>query len=69
MSLPPVLDEKLGAALADVRPVALTRRDAQLPAVAGKVRAVIGMRRAAETMFLHQLPDERRAILPAEQAV
>ncbi|MFA5844568.1 MAG: ATP-binding protein [Coriobacteriia bacterium] len=69
MSLHPVLDEKLSAALAEVPPVALTRRDARLPAVAGKVHAVIGMRRAGKTMFLRQLLDERRATLPAPQAV
>ena len=52
MSLHPVLAEKLSAALAEVPPVALTRRDARLPAVAGKAHAVIGMRRAGKTTFL-----------------
>jgi uncharacterized protein len=46
MSLHPVLAEKLSAALAEAPPVVLTRRDARLPAVTGKVHAVIGMRRA-----------------------
>jgi ABC-type hemin transport system ATPase subunit len=55
MSLHPVLAEKLSAALAGAPPVALTRRDARLPAVAGKVHAVIGMRRAGKTTFLRQL--------------
>ena len=69
MSLHPVLAEKLSAALAGAPPVALTRRDARLPAVAGKVHAVIGMRRAGKTTFLRQLLDERRAAGPAERAV
>jgi hypothetical protein len=37
--------------------------------VAGKVHAVIGMRRAGKTTFLRQLLDERRAAGPAERAV
>jgi hypothetical protein len=69
MNLHPVLAEKLSAALAEAPPVALTRRDACLPMVAGKVHAVIGMRRAGKTMFLRQLLDERRATGPAERAV
>ena len=69
MNLHPVLAEKLSAALAQEPSIALTRRDAQLPAVAGKVHAVIGMRRAGKTMFLRQLLDERRAASPAERAV
>jgi uncharacterized protein len=69
MSLHPVLAEKLSAALAEAPLVALTRRDARLPAVAGKVHAVIGMRRAGKTTFLRQLLDERRAAGPAERAV
>jgi len=46
----------------------LTTRDARLPAVPGKVHAVIGMRRAGKTTFLRQLLDERRAVLPPERA-
>ena len=69
MSLHPVLAEKLSAALAAAPPVPLTRRDARLPAIAGKAHAVIGMRRAGKTTFLRQLLDERRAIEPAERAV
>jgi len=69
MSLHPVLAEKLSAALAAAPPVALTRRDARLPAMAGKVNAVIGMRRAGKTMFLRQLLDESLASAPAERAV
>ena len=47
MSLHPVLAEKLSTALAEGPPIAFTRRDARLPAVAGKAHAVIGMRRAS----------------------
>jgi hypothetical protein len=69
MSLHPVLAEKLSAALAAAPPAAITRRDARLPPVAGKVHAVIGMRRAGKTTFLRQLLDERRASAPVEQSV
>lgn len=69
MSLHPVLAEKLSAALAEAPPFALTRRDARLPAIAGKAHAVIGMRRAGKTIFLRQLLNERRAAGPAERAV
>ena len=69
MSLHPVLAEKLSAALAEAPSMALTRRDARLPAVPGKVHAVIGMRRAGKTTFLRQLLDERRATGPVERAV
>lgn len=67
--LHPVLAEKLRAALAPASPLALTRRDARLPAVAGKVHSVIGMRRAGKTTFLRQLLDERRSALPPERAL
>ena len=69
MALHPVFAEKLNAALEPAPPFALTRRDARLPAVPGKVHAVIGMRRAGKTTFLHQLLDERRATLPHERAL
>jgi predicted AAA+ superfamily ATPase len=69
MSLHPVLAEKLSAAIAEAPPMELTRRDARLPAVPGKVHAVIGMRRAGKTTFLRQLLDERRATGPVERAV
>lgn len=69
MSLHPILAEKLSAALTAQSPLALTRRDARLPAVAGKAHAVIGMRRAGKTTFLRQLLDERRAAGPTEHAV
>ena len=69
MALHPVFAEKLNAALEPAPPFALTRRDARLPAVPGKVHAVIGMRRAGKTTFLRQLLDERRAALPRERAL
>lgn len=37
----------------------ITRRDIRLPQVPGKVHAVIGMRRAGKTYFLHQIQRER----------
>lgn len=69
MALHPVLTEKLTAALAPAAAARLTRRDARLPAVPGKVHAVIGMRRAGKTTFLRQLLDERRASLPPERTL
>lgn len=69
MPLHPVLDEKLSAALQPAEPERFTRRDAQLPAVPGKVHSVIGMRRAGKTTFLRQLLDARRAELPPELAL
>jgi hypothetical protein len=69
MSLHPVLLEKLNAALASTLPLSLTRRDARLPEVPGKVHAVIGMRRAGKTSFLRQLQAARRQSLPPERAV
>ncbi|HUF60958.1 MAG TPA: ATP-binding protein [Verrucomicrobiales bacterium] len=69
MSLHPVLAEKLSAALEPAPKVALTERDARLPAVPGKVHAVIGMRRAGKTIFLRQLLEECRGRLPSERAI
>jgi len=70
MPLLDALQEKLSDALLP-RPVGppLTRRDATLPRVPGKAHAVIGMRRAGKTCFLHQLLAERRAAAPAERSV
>jgi hypothetical protein len=68
VSLHPVLAEKLSAALAPAPATQITRRDARLPAVAGKVHAVIGMRRAGKTTFLRQLMSERRAELAPERS-
>ncbi len=69
MTLHPVLAEKLSVALSPLVPLELTRRDARLPEVPGKVHAVIGMRRAGKTTFLRQLLDARRATSRAERAV
>lgn len=69
MPLHPVLADKLHVALAPAQPLALTRRDARLPAVPGKVHSVIGMRRAGKTTFLRQLLDERRSEFPPERAL
>src|SRR5881227_3164756 len=66
MPLHPVLLEKLNATLAPASPPPFTRRDARLPAVPGKVHAVIGMRRAGKTTFLRQLQAARRESLPPE---
>ncbi len=69
MALHPVLLEKLNTAVAPVLPPPLTRREARLPAVAGKVHAVIGMRRAGKTTFLRQLQRERRQATAPERAL
>lgn len=69
MSLHPVLAEKLSTALAAALPPALTPRDARLAPVPGKVHAVIGMRRAGKTTFLHQLLTKLRTSLPPERAI
>lgn len=69
MSLHPVLLDKLNAALSQSPPSPLTRREARLPEVPGKVHAVIGMRRAGKTTFLRQLQAARRENLPPERAV
>lgn len=69
MPLHPVLLEKLNTAAGPASPPPVTRRDANLPAVPGKVHAVIGMRRAGKTTFLRQLQAARREGLPPERAV
>jgi hypothetical protein len=68
MPLHPVLVEKLNAALEPTQP-RFTCRDARLPAVPGKARSVIGMRRSGKTTILLQLLEERRAVLPPERAL
>lgn len=50
----PIVQEKILGALEAPLPV-LTRRDAWVPTIAGKAMAVIGMRRAGKTSFLHQV--------------
>lgn len=69
MPLAPALRAKLRAALMPAEAVLRTPRDAALPAVAGKVHAVIGMRRAGKTTFLQHLRDDRRKNAPPEQAL
>lgn len=69
MSLHPVLAEKLSAALDSAIAPLLTRRDVCLPAVAGKVHAVIGMRRVGKTTFLRQLLAEHRRTSSSERAL
>lgn len=69
MSLHPVLLEKLNEAVEPVTPVVWTRRDARLPDIPGKAHAVIGMRRAGKTTFLHQLVAEQRLVSPPERVI
>ncbi len=69
MSLHPVLAEKLSTAVLPKPKTGMTKRDATLPPMAGKVHAVIGMRRAGKTTFLRQLLEEKRAKLPPERAI
>jgi predicted AAA+ superfamily ATPase len=49
-----VIQDKILSAV-ETLPAALTRRDAALPNIKGKALAVIGMRRAGKTTFLHQI--------------
>jgi len=67
--LHPVLAEKLADTLTLISPQSLTRRDARLPAVKGKVHSVIGVRHAGKTTFLRQLQEERRRVVPAVRAL
>jgi hypothetical protein len=67
--LHPILADKLSSTLAASPVPPFTRRDARLPAIAGKVHSVIGMRRAGKTTFLHQLQAERRRSVPVERAL
>ena len=69
MPLHPVLLEKLNHALLPTPPSSMTPRDARLPAVKGKVHAVIGMRRAGKTTFLRQLQADLRRKLAPERAL
>lgn len=48
-----IVREKIATAV-ETPPPALTRRDAVLPPITGKALALIGMRRAGKTSFLHQ---------------
>jgi len=69
MPLHPILIEKLNEAVSPAKQEPLTPRDARLPTIAGKVHAVIGMRRAGKTTFLRQLQAERRTTLAPERAL
>ncbi|MBI4872375.1 MAG: ATP-binding protein, partial [Candidatus Riflebacteria bacterium] len=69
MLLHPILLELLNASVAPQPHRLITRRDARLPAVPGKVQAVIGMRRAGKTTFLRQLLAERREQQSPERAL
>ena len=69
MSLDPVLNEKLNAAVAPGPELAATRRDADLPAIPGKVHAVVGMRRAGKTTYLRQLQSQWRTSAEAARVV
>ncbi len=69
MALHPVLLEKLNDALTAALIPRSTRRDAQLPGIAGKVHAVIGMRRAGKTTFLRQLQATKRETVPPYRAL
>ena len=48
-----IVSEKIAAAV-NAPPPPLTRRDAEFPSIQGKALAVIGMRRAGKTSYLHQ---------------
>lgn len=69
MPLHPVLLEKLNHGAAPGIPGERMPRDVRLPAVPGKVHAVIGLRRAGKTTYLRQLQAEQRVDLPPERAV
>ena len=56
-----VLREKILAAV-ELPPPALTRRDVRLPQFRNKAFAVIGMRRAGKTTFLHQCRADLKAL-------
>lgn len=69
MVLHPILIEKLNEAVSAGNPQPSTTRDAQLPAIPGKVHAVIGMRRTGKTTFLRQLQSDHRKLIPPERAI
>jgi len=69
MPIESVLLEKLNDGIVSAPSLHLTRRDAQLPPMRGKVHAVIGMRRTGKSCFLRQLQAGLRATMPPERAV
>ncbi|MBZ0169903.1 ATPase [Candidatus Methylomirabilis lanthanidiphila] len=69
MSLHPVLNDKLSAAVAPGLELAATPRDVTLPPIPGKVHAVVGMRRAGKTTYLRQLQSQWRTSAEAARVV
>lgn len=67
--LNPIMEQKLNDAVGPLDLPPITRRDACLPPVPGKVHAVVGMRRVGKTTFLHQLQAEWRETLPPERVL
>ena len=63
------MNEKLNAAVAPGAELVATRRDAALPAIPGKVHAVIGMRWAGKTTYLRQLQSQWRASVEPARVV
>ena len=68
-SYPAILDEKLSESLAAPIPAGIARRVFGAVALPGKVTAVVGMRRAGKTMFLHQVRGERLAAGTARECL
>ena len=69
MSLHPVLEEKLNAALAHGPAAPITRRDAALPEIPNKIHAITGMRRAGKTTYMRQLVAEYQRGAAPERAL
>ncbi len=69
MPIESILLEKLNDGVAPAPSLRLTRRDAQLPPIPGKVHAVIGMRRTGKSCFLRQLQADLRDTIPPERSV
>jgi predicted AAA+ superfamily ATPase len=69
MAIDSILLEKLNDGMAAGPQLHLTRRDAGLPKVPGKVHAVIGMRRVGKSCFMRQLQSEIRREMPPERSV
>lgn len=69
MDFHPVLRDKLEAGLLQGSQAGVTPRDVRLPAIANKVHAVVGMRRAGKSTFLRQVQAERQRQLGPERAV
>jgi uncharacterized protein len=64
-----VIRQKIADALVS-KPLSLTRRDARLPNIPRKARAIVGMRRSGKTCFLQQCRSDRLAAgIPAEALI